>query len=117
MNKLIDKIVERLSDFGFWKEVMIYDFTHRERVILCKTIDIVKEEAKAYNNGWIPCSERLPEKDGYYLVTLYSNYYKQYEVDALSYNKKYGEWNDSEDRNYADEVIAWQPLPAPFEAE
>ena len=24
--------------------------------------DIIKQEAEQYNNGWIPCSERMPEK-------------------------------------------------------
>ena len=36
-----------------------------------------------HNHGWIPCSERLPEEDDAYLVTLYSEYYKQYEVNLL----------------------------------
>lgn len=29
---------------------------------LRKAIEIVKKEAEEYNNGWIPCSERLPEE-------------------------------------------------------
>ena len=24
--------------------------------------DIIKQAAEQYNNGWIPCSERMPEK-------------------------------------------------------
>ncbi len=78
-------------------------------------IDIVNQVEQEYSDGWIPCSERLPEEDGAYLVTLYSKYYQQFEVDLLSYNKKYGEWNDIEDRDYSDEVIAWKQLPEPFE--
>ena len=27
-----------------------------------KAIEIVKREAERYNNGWITCSERLPEE-------------------------------------------------------
>ena len=27
-----------------------------------KSIESVKHEAEKYNNGWIPCSERLPKK-------------------------------------------------------
>ena len=50
---------------------------------------------------WIPCSERLPEKDGYYLTTTC---YRQVYVDY---------WNEDHfDRTEA--VIAWMPLPEPY---
>lgn len=53
---------------------------------------------------WIPCSERLPEKDGYYLTsTMYRQVYRDY-------------WNgDNFDRT--EMVIAWQSLPEPFEPD
>lgn len=56
------------------------------------------------NNGWIPCSERLPEKSHDYLIcddkgNVYSSTYH----------------NNRWLVNFAtDEVIAWQPLPAPY---
>ena len=50
---------------------------------------------------WIPCSERLPNKDGYYLTTTY---YRQVYADY---------WNEDHfDRTEA--VIAWMPLPEPY---
>ena len=53
---------------------------------------------------WIPCSERLPEKDGYYLTTTC---YRQVYCDF---------WNEDHfDRTEA--VIAWMPLPEPYEGE
>ena len=53
---------------------------------------------------WIPCSERLPEKDGYYLTTTcYRQVYADY-------------WNEDHfDRTEA--VIAWMPLPEPYGEE
>ena len=33
-----------------------------ERIAFGDAIEIVKKEAEEYNNGWIPCSERLPEE-------------------------------------------------------
>lgn len=54
---------------------------------------------------WIPVSERLPEADGRYLCT-YEDDIEENCVDFGSY--KNGEW-------YVDKVIAWMPLPAPFE--
>lgn len=53
---------------------------------------------------WIPCSERLPEKDGYYLTTTC---YRQVYCDY---------WNEDHfDRTEA--VIAWMPLPEPYEVK
>lgn len=53
---------------------------------------------------WIPCSERLPEKDGYYLTTtMYYQVYRDY-------------WNgDNWDRT--EMIIAWMPLPEPYKGE
>ena len=51
---------------------------------------------------WIPCSERLPDKNGYYLTTTC---YRQVYCDF---------WNEDHfDRTEA--VIAWMPLPEPYE--
>lgn len=53
---------------------------------------------------WIPCSERFPEKDGYYLTTTC---YRQVYCDF---------WNEDHfDRTEA--VIAWMPLPKPYEVK
>ena len=53
---------------------------------------------------WIPASERLPEKDGYYLTTtMYYQVHRDY-------------WNgDNWDRT--EMVIAWMPLPEPYKGE
>ena len=53
---------------------------------------------------WIPCSERFPEKDGYYLTTTcYRQVYRDF-------------WNEDHfDRTEA--VIAWMPLPKPYQEE
>lgn len=62
---------------------------------------------------WIPCSERLPEEIGTYLVTLE---YKEHGigVTTLWYHGRQIGW----DLRVADVVIAWQPLPEPYkEAE
>ena len=40
-----------------------------ERIAFGDAIEIVKQEAEKYNNGWIPCSERMPEDKQTCLVT------------------------------------------------
>ena len=70
------------------------------------TIDAVSE--------WVPCSDRLPTKSGSYLVTVPID--DRAYVDALNFHKgKFyecdSEWGDIE----YDDVIAWMPLPKPYE--
>ena len=66
---------------------------------------------------WIPCSERLPDKDGIYLIQ------KDYGViDCLDYADG---WNCRRDylsgeiyRDYElHSVVAWMPLPKAYEGE
>ena len=90
---------------------------------LCKLTD------KEYNGGWIPCSERLPEESGYYLVTYHDwsdgNFLPKYDdtyVRRLHYqiSDHFVGWNypknvdDRAENDCHKEVIAWQPLPEPF---
>ena len=54
----------------------------------------------------IPCSERLPEDEGDYLVTFELSFMNFVEVCTFN---KYG-W----DKGGYDEVIAWMPSPEPY---
>lgn len=73
------------------------------------------ESYDARNNGWIQCSERLPEDKQTCLVTA-RIYFTPDHVDEIdnyigvgidTYSKQFG-WLDTE-------PIAWQPLPAPYQ--
>ena len=96
-----------------------------------KTIPSTQPEI---NTGqWIPCSERLPERYGWYLCTL-----KDGRVNCYYWNRK-GEWVDNGKKHWfdlynirsrytgeeinpeqegsvywTDWVIAWMPLPEPY---
>lgn len=72
--------------------------------------------------GWIPCSERLPEKRKYYLITV--------KIDGMNGCKPYYKIQTSwySDGQFVVDyisdglvarrsVIAWMPLPTPYEAE
>ena len=75
-----------------------------------------KEYHRSWNaeNGfwsffWIPCSERLPEDDGEYLVTDASG-------GAATVTETYFITDcDGEGHWGALDVIAWMPLPEPYE--
>ena len=86
-----------------------------ERIAFGDAIEIVKQEAEKYNNGWIPCSERLPKDKQTCLVTA-RIYFTPDHVDEIdnyigvgidTYSKQFG-WLGTE-------PIAWQPLPAPYQ--
>ena len=78
------------------------------------------EDAKK-DNDWIPCSEKLPKANIQVIVTAEKDGHK-YTTDAYFYNGKFynkhyykipvGELNNS---SVGDNVLAWQPLPAPYE--
>lgn len=65
------------------------------------------------NNEWIPVSERLPDKDGRYLVS--KRIFKNDTTEVVS------NFNSVENNFYTgyhdiitDDVVAWMPLPLPY---
>lgn len=72
-----------------------------------KCLEIVSEVEAEYGNGWILCSERLPEKYGRYLVCN----------DGVAWIADFfnSTWFGKRCR-YSD-VIAWMPLPEPYKPE
>lgn len=59
---------------------------------------------------WIPCSERLPEKFGNYLVSVKRHGWncEEHIENDIAY------WDDLEGFHKVDEVLAWMPLPEPY---
>ena len=84
-------------------------------------------------NGWIPVSERLPEDEKEYLVTLEKVYgtpdtffgianYLKFGDSGYWNEKKYGylEWDKYSDRHAGTKmykVVAWRPLPEPYKED
>ncbi len=56
---------------------------------------------------WIPISEKLPEKEGLYLVSVKNDHERRYSKTCWFHGN--GNWFARQD------VIAWMPLPEPFE--
>ena len=79
-----------------------------------ETIDIavttVKEIPSADRpQGWIPCSERLPESQGYYTCT-FKDGSKYKRASAVKWSNG---WQLTGTRSYWT-VLAWMPLPEPW---
>lgn len=75
-------------------------------------------------NGWIPCSERLPEEETDYLCcyeytiiggTHEGEKFKDYGVFYYDGYKWIKYWETINKKNI--QVVAWQPLPEPYEEE
>ena len=77
-------------------------------------IEIVKQEAEKYNNGWIPCSERLPEDDSICIVTVeYPN--NKTMVDYGWFDRKSCCWFVGTQEFRTSNILAWKPLPSPYQ--
>ena len=70
-----------------------------------EAIEIVKQEAEKYNNGWIPCSSGvMPRANGWYLVTNHLGVVQEQRWSA-------NHWEKLRD----DAVLAWRELPLPYQ--
>lgn len=76
------------------------------KVIIGKMQDIVSNLPSQQEQQWIPVSERLPEKNGRYLVT--NTRWGAYELDWDIFYKEQNDWLFGKD------VTAWMPLPEPY---
>lgn len=78
-----------------------------------KAIQEWEDYCKEYNNGWIPCSERLPEIRQDCLVTVrYTGFMGMHGfwVKTGHMEAENDWWGDCS----GGEVIAWQPLTEPY---
>lgn len=108
MNEAFEKILEKLEILKFPFPDECPSYCGNTNTLLDMAKQIVNQVAEEYNNGWIPCSVRLPEKYGEYLCCdEYGEYIIGYPTERTIGNSFYVE-TDNEIMN---ECIAWQPLP------
>ena len=119
MKSVFDKIIEKLEEK---QDIFLYedsDYGEGKYNAFDEAIEIVKQEAEKYNNGWISCSERLPEEAFGCLVTVMDcNPSTQTDFEnILPYFVGYDgdSWNDADGEEIPFEVIAWRKLPTPYQ--
>ena len=93
-------------------ECEAYDKEKHHCPKFCKVIKETVKEIEENHNGWVPCSERLPEPIRPVLVTLRNWMNDRYFVRVGRFHTDH--WKTDEGIVKNSGVIAWQPLPLPF---
>ena len=95
------------------KAVFGNDVTAMKCGELRTVLEMIENAPTIEPQRWIPCSERLPEEDGQYLVTVRYKHVDGYE-DVYA---EYGEWcNGNWDMfcfghcGEVESILAWMPL-------
>jgi hypothetical protein len=118
---ITDKIECNTVDIDDWAE--FWGFTKEEyEEFLDMAIKSLEQPS------WIPVTERLPEANGRYVVTrelnacgaLWNRVYIVNYSDLMGLKSERIWWNGNvgkSDFERFDDVLAWQPLPQPYNAE
>ena len=125
MNSVFENIIEKLEEMIHPKQLYFCKYArggckHLDNddkdcmeCVVENAIEIVKQEAEQYNNGWIPCNEKIPELRKDVLVTVkYTGFMGMhgYWIKTGHMEAENDWWGDCA----GGEVIAWQPLPQPY---
>ena len=131
MNKAFEKILEKLEELQnyacFPTEWVNEEQSKIHSYYANKLIEILKL-TEQYSNGWIPCSERLPDNDRKQYIVQKTNglidilgftkdAYKLDRYDFAEYKgkKKQLFYDYDSEYGYSEwECEAWQPLPEPY---
>lgn len=128
-------IKERMSDYHDFMKKLADD---HQMVLASDVLEMFEQlqgdlEQDEKENGWIPVSERLPEDEREYLVTLEKVYGTPEKLYGIASYLKFGDagyWNENkygylEWDKYSDghggtkmyKAIAWMPLPEPYKED
>ena len=104
---LIEKLLEAKKNCGEDSDCSECPFGQIEDRCILNELQIESD-----NNGWIPCSERLPEDCTIYEVTAQFRNGMCY-IEFAYYDESRGEWWKHDDDGLVN-VLAWKPLPDPY---
>ena len=124
MQEVFEKIIEELEKYEY-ENLVEHDseqiqhckqfddcgFRDCTLCIFDKAIEIVKQEAEKYNNGWIPCSERLPEENQ---KVILQDIYGNITIETMKISNGLEGFRDGDWWSSANNYLAWRPLPEPY---
>ena len=117
MNEAFEKILDRLEELQnyacFPTEWVDEEQSKIHSYYANKLTEILKL-TEQYNNGWIACSDRLPEKNGMYLCTQ-NSYDLATNKNIIRVSTELVEFYNGKWRRAKNLVIThWHPLPEPY---
>ena len=129
MKEFVEKLIGRLEELGwvfadYYPDGTAINRKRKKSVAYDDVIEIVNQLAeemgvsKMENTNWIPCEVELPKYTGEYNVTVVvaSELGSFEEVTTIRFENIKGKeprWVIPKDEIYR--VIAWQPLPEPYQ--
>ena len=103
-NGAIDCVI---GEYASADAVSFEDAMEIRNTILFKEYMRGRRDAEAAQ-GWIPCSERLPDVDVEVITTT------DWSEILIAWLRKGGAWETDEYILASDEILAWMPLPEPY---
>lgn len=103
-----------------WDLINDVDFDHTNEITFHTKHGKDVVFGKRKTEHWIPCSERLPEEDGQYIITVKYKHVDGYD-DIYA---EHGEWSDGKWDMFCfghcgevESITAWMPLPEPYKGD
>lgn len=121
MSHIKDRLIQLKNEVENTGNGAYFSKNNISKIVELLLTDLERDEKE---NGWIPVSERLPEKDGRYLVTFKNGIkvcmvgYGSCKRTVLGYPIGHGWYSLEEAQYYAeDSIIAWRPIPNPMKED
>ena len=111
---MISKQVEELRKLAKkWRDTNVE--VYNKLTGAADTIETLSAKVRANNlhGGWIPVSERLPDKNGEYIVDK-EQYFVPDHVDEVNHYRKVTIGHYNVICGWCAKVYAWMPLPEPY---
>lgn len=100
-----DEPIPYLINFFTLTKKMQEEIEYKQAIINSKNV-CIKELLKKQKDTWIPCSDTLPEKRGWYICTFQSM-----EIVYSAYYDGDGRWQCD------GIIVAWMPSPQPYKGD
>lgn len=82
-----------------------------------EALEQAKTNCSEFPNNWIPCSERQPDVNGWYITTISGEICGQDRAFSGMSEFANGKWTSGDDADETEMTIAWMPLPEPYQEE